>query len=97
MLEKYFSAPKTLRRLRSGLSGPHIDAFAKWLAEQGYVYAVAGRYLRAASHLGRFVQRRRSTLADIDVKMLQTFQRHLLLCRCPRGVAARLGITRISV
>ena len=28
MLEKYFSAPKTLRRLRSGISGPHIDAFA---------------------------------------------------------------------
>jgi len=28
MLEKYFSAPKTLRRLRGGISGPHIDAFA---------------------------------------------------------------------
>jgi hypothetical protein len=28
MLEKFFSAPKTLRRLRGGISGPHIDAFA---------------------------------------------------------------------
>jgi hypothetical protein len=26
MLEKYFVAPKTLRRLRAGLSGPHILA-----------------------------------------------------------------------
>jgi hypothetical protein len=29
MLEKYFSAPKTLRRLPGGISGPHIDAFAE--------------------------------------------------------------------
>ena len=27
MLEKYFSAPKTLDRLRGGLSGPYIDGF----------------------------------------------------------------------
>ena len=26
MIEKYFSAPKTLQRLRAGFSGPHIDA-----------------------------------------------------------------------
>ena len=31
MLEKYFSAPKTLRRLRGGISGPHIDGFADHL------------------------------------------------------------------
>ena len=29
MLEKYFSASKTLRRLRGGISGPHIDAFCR--------------------------------------------------------------------
>jgi hypothetical protein len=29
MLEKFFSTPKTLRRLRGGISGPHIDAFAE--------------------------------------------------------------------
>ena len=36
MLEKYFSAPKTLRRLWAGLSGPYIDGFAGWLTAQGY-------------------------------------------------------------
>ena len=35
MLEKYFSAPKTLRRLRGGISGPHIDAFADDLERDG--------------------------------------------------------------
>jgi hypothetical protein len=33
MIEKYFSAPWTLRRLRAGLSGPHIDGFAESLEE----------------------------------------------------------------
>jgi hypothetical protein len=53
MLEKFFSAPKTLRRLRSGISGPHIDAFADDLEHHGYARASAVRYLRAAAHLDR--------------------------------------------
>ena len=36
MLETYFSAPKTLRRLRGGISGSHIDAFADNLERDGY-------------------------------------------------------------
>jgi hypothetical protein len=39
MLEKFFSAPKTLRRLRGGISGPHIDAFADNLERDGYAPA----------------------------------------------------------
>ena len=37
MIDRYFSAPKTLRRLRSGLSGAHIDGFADALTRDGYV------------------------------------------------------------
>jgi hypothetical protein len=48
MLEKYFSTPKTLRRLRSGISGPHIDAFADDLERDGYAPASAVRYIRDA-------------------------------------------------
>ena len=66
MLEKYFSAPKTLRRLRSGISGPHIDAFADDLERDGYAWASAVRYIRAAAHLGCFVQRSGGVLADVD-------------------------------
>ena len=49
MLETYFSAPKTLRRLRSGISGPHIDAFAHDLERNGYAPSSAVRYIRAAA------------------------------------------------
>ena len=40
MLEKYFSAPKTLRRFRSGISGPHIDAFADDLEPRARLFVI---------------------------------------------------------
>ena len=83
MLETYFSAPKTLRRLRGGISGLRIDAFADDLERQGYAPSSAVRYIRAASHLGCFVQRRGSVLKDIDLTMLDSFRSHLRRCRCP--------------
>jgi site-specific recombinase XerD len=83
MLEKYFSAPKTLRRLRGGISGPYVDAFADDLNRDGYAPASAVRYIRAAAHLGCFVQRRGGVLTDIDLNILDSFSRHLRRCRCP--------------
>jgi site-specific recombinase XerD len=83
MLEKYFSAPKTLRRLRGGISGPYVDAFADDLNRNGYAPASAVRYIRAAAHLGCFVQRRDGVLTDVDFKILDSFDSHLRRCRCP--------------
>jgi site-specific recombinase XerD len=91
MLEKYFSAPKTLRRLRSGISGTHIDAFADDLERDGYSPASAVRYLRVAAHLGCFVQRRGGALADIDFNMLHVFGGHLRRCRCPHFKRAKIS------
>ena len=83
MLETYFSAPKTLRRLRGGISGPHIDAFADDLEREGYAPSSSVRYIRAASHLGCFVQRKGGVLKDIDLTLLDSFRSHLRRCRCP--------------
>jgi len=91
MLEKYFSAPKTLRRLRGGISGPHIDAFADELERNGYAPASAVRYIRAAAHLGCFVQRKGGVLADIDCNTLDSFGRHLRRCRCPHFKRGKIG------
>jgi len=73
MLEKYFSAPKTLQRLRGGISGPYVDAFADDLNRDGYSPASAVRYIRAAAHLGCFVQRRGGVLTDVDLNILDSF------------------------
>jgi site-specific recombinase XerD len=97
MLENYFCAPKTLRRLRAGLSGPYIDGFADVLARSGYAHASAIRYLRAAAHLGRFVDRKGGVLADVNACTLEAFGRHFRRCRCPEfnrgstGYHARFG------
>jgi site-specific recombinase XerD len=91
MLETYFSAPKTLRRLRSGISGPHIDAFADDLERDGYAPSSAVRYIRAAAHLGCFVQRRGRVLADIDFHTLHAFAGHLRRCQCPHFKRAKIG------
>ena len=89
MLETYFSAPKTLRRLRSGPSGPYIDGFADALENQGYSKASAIRYLRNAAHLGQFLQRNGDDLAALDACSLQAFRRHLSRCHCPSSNGGR--------
>jgi hypothetical protein len=82
MLEKFFSTPKTLKRLPGGISGPPID-FADNLERDGYAPASAVRYIRAATHLGCFVQRKGDVLSDIDLNVIDFFVRHLRRCRCP--------------
>jgi site-specific recombinase XerD len=91
MLEKYFSAPKTLRRSRGGISGPHIDAFADNFERDGYAPASALRYIRAAAHLGCFVQRKGGVLSDVDSDTIGSFDRHLSYCRCPHFKRAKIG------
>jgi integrase len=89
MLERYATAPKTLKRLRGGPSGPYMDGFAAALERDGYSQASAVRYLRAAAHLGYFLQERGKALSDIDSTTAETFFRHLPTCRCPISSGGR--------
>ena len=91
MIDRYFSAPKTLRRLRSGLSGTYIDGFADALTRDGYGHATVVRYLRAAAHVGVFLERRHKTLADLDAETVRAFRRHLRRCHCPASNGGRHG------
>jgi site-specific recombinase XerD len=91
MLDHYFCAPKTLRRLRLGLSGPYIDAFADTLERDGYAHASAIRYLRAAAHFGCFVERKGGVLSDVDACSLAAFGRHFRRCRCPHSNGGKTG------
>lgn len=89
MLERYFTTGKTLKRLRNGPSGPYMDGFAAALERDGYSQASAIRYLRAAAHLGYFLQEQGKALADIDSTTPETFFRHLPTCHCPLSNAGR--------
>jgi site-specific recombinase XerD len=91
MLETYFVAPKTLNRLRTGPSAPYIDGFADMLEQNGYAPASAIRYLRAAAHLGHFMQRQGATLADSNTTTPEAFRHHLPTCRCPLSNGGRIN------
>jgi len=53
------------------------------LERDGYAKAIARRYLRAAVHLGYFLQQQAKALTDIDSKTPEMFSRHLATCCCP--------------
>lgn len=89
MLEKYFSAPKTLRRLHTGPSGPYIDGFAGALESAAYSKSSAIRYIRNAVHLGQFTRRVGGGLATIDESTLKAFLHHLSRCHCPSSNGGR--------
>ena len=91
MLEKYFCAPKTLRRLRGGIRGPHVDGFAGVLQRDQYAQTSAVRYIRAAAHLGCFIQRQGGVLAKIDQNTLDSFCRHLRRCGCPHFKGGKIS------
>lgn len=82
MLETYFEAPFTIKRLRSGPSGQSIDGFARKLEKEGYSKETARRFLRSAAHLGRFVEIKGISLDSVDSKTLNQFRQHLPDCRC---------------
>lgn len=89
MLEHYFETRFALHRLRRGPSGPYIDGFAQKLKDEGYSPWVAGKYLRAASHVGRFVEMNRRRLEELDETLLMAFQVHLPDCQCPTSNGGR--------
>ena len=85
MLETFFEATPTLIRLRSGPTGAFADGFAESLRKSGYARETARGYLRAASHLGTWMQAEGVTVDLLDERAVAGFARHLHRCRCLRG------------
>lgn len=83
MLDFYFEAPFTLKRLRSGPSGPFIDGFAGSLKTAGYSWWTARVFLRSAAHIGRYAEVQGGCINDLDWSTLEKFKRHLPTCSCP--------------
>ena len=59
MLENHVKTPRTLERLRSGLTGPFLDSFAEWLRQGGYAPVIVRFHVRAAHGLGGWMQQER--------------------------------------
>ena len=53
------------------------------LERDGYAKAIAKRYLRAAVHLGYFLQQQGKAITDVDLTTPEIFSRHLAKCCFP--------------
>ena len=82
MISKYFEGPEVVQRFRTGCMGPWIDGFAEMLSESGFTYHTIRGHLRAAVHLGRWMDDRKIVLASLDNDVASCFRRHLPRCRC---------------
>jgi site-specific recombinase XerD len=89
MLTIYYKSPFTLKRLRSGPSGPYLDGFAHKLHLAGYSQGGAQRLLRAAAHLGVWGQANDNSIQSFNKDTLESFQHHLLSCCCPKSNGGR--------
>jgi len=84
MLEVYFESLFTLKKLRNGPCGTWLDGFAASLYEHGYSWWVGRHHLRAAHHLGHFVESQSRGLVGLEPSVLVSFRNHLKRCQCPR-------------
>jgi len=55
MIERYFSQPKVLIRLRSGSVGPHLSRFVSALEQRRLSRDTIRRYIRGADSLCRWL------------------------------------------
>lgn len=80
MLNQYFTARYALALSRPGPAGPFLEGFSEALAEDRFAPTTVARYLRAAAHLGWWLETRKLALADLGDGTLNEFIQHLENC-----------------
>ena len=66
MIEKYFERQHAIRRLRSGCTGPHIDASAGALWASGHSRSSGRALLRGVARFGRWMDDKEVDLCGLD-------------------------------
>lgn len=82
VIEMYFRRAFTLRRMRAGLLGEHIDGFASALRDAAYSRWTVRGYLRAAAHLSTWIKQDRLGRCTLDEALVGRFSAHLSGCSC---------------
>ena len=76
MLDQFFKSCDTVRRLRSGVLGAHLDSFAAHLARCGFGVATARSQLTRLGHFDQWMTRRRLGLGALNDTLVDTFVHH---------------------
>ena len=73
MLEHCVESRDTVRRLRSGILGAHLDSFAEYLANCGYAAATVHSQLILLGHFNRWLVGRRCGLGELNDELVGKF------------------------
>lgn len=93
MLERFFTDPFDLDRLRRGALGEALDDVATYLLEGSYSPAVARSYLLAAGHFSHWLTLEGISPPGLHPDVVAQFQdEHLPMCCCsvPRGMRSHV-------
>lgn len=74
-MEQLYKDPCALRRMREGLLGASVDAFAQQLIDQGYARASVRYALQLVADLGRWLDRRRMQVPQATAECLADYRR----------------------
>jgi integrase len=73
MLDQFIRNRDTVRRLRSGVIGSHIDTFAEYLADCAYAAATARSQLTVIGQFDQWMARRRLGIGELNDELVGTF------------------------
>ena len=73
MIDNYFERPHAIRRVRSGCTGPHMDAFAGALTAWGFSRSRGQELLRGVAALGQWMDDDGLEFSSLDESVLLSF------------------------
>lgn len=73
MMDRFFTQPELINRLRLGPLGPYLDQFAASLQEQGFAPAIIRRYLHGADCFGHWLSSQGLGPADAHEATVQRY------------------------
>jgi len=88
MLTQYFTRAATLMERRSGMAGPYLDDFIKWLESRGYHRSTIRLHIREAVNFTMWAHTQGFTLRELDQLALTQFGDQLArrnALRAPNG------------
>src|ERR1700730_12955101 len=98
MLDQFLESRDTVRRLRSGVLGAHLDSFAEYLVRCGYATATARSLLNLLGHFDQWMARRRRGLGELNDELVSQFvhgRTRLGKLRRGESVAVRQFLTHL--
>ncbi len=90
MLDRFFTSPDVVERLRRGALGTILDDLAAGLHDRGYAPIVAQSYLSIAGHFSRWLTLEGIAPTGLSMETVARFrEEHLPVCRCVAPLGMR--------